>query len=322
MALIKIRGVSYTIIDTKEKITMADSFVKPSNKIGTGNGEGKLYIGNENAETRSFFGRKGFVIKCFLLKKDLIQYLKDSETEYKNPEQLYRRRNEMAGLWKERMKKVSEMDEILWFDLKEQTQIQGTRKYVNSSSEYFTLIRELSLPNMTYLSMMKLRTSAGKIVYYTRLFVDYFGESVHPHAVKEEIEKIKQIPVKKEQIISARVGQGKYREGLLKESPVCPVTLISDDRLLIASHIKPWVKSDDKEKIDPKNGLLLTPTFDLLFDRGFITFTDDKKMHISPWLSKMTCSKLRIAPGKIYPMLPVDGRQRYLKYHRENVFKN
>lgn len=42
---------------------------------------------------------------------------------------------------------------------------------------------------------------------------------------------------------------------------------VSDDRLLIASHIKPWAASDEKEKIDPKNGFMFTPTFDFLFDR-------------------------------------------------------
>lgn len=94
-----------------------------------------------------------------------------------------------------------------------------------------------------------------------------------------------------------------------------------NDRLLVASHIKPWVDSDDREKTDPKNGFMFTPTFDLLFDRGFITFTDDKKMIISPWLSKMTLSRLNIAPNKQYLMLPTKGREHYLDYHRTEIFK-
>jgi predicted restriction endonuclease len=67
---------------------------------------------------------------------------------------------------------------------------------------------------------------------------------------------------------------------------------------------------------------MLTPTYDLLFDRGFITFTDDKKIIISPWLSKMTCSKLNIAPDKQYTMLPTEGRESYLEYHRKEIFKS
>ena len=122
-------------------------------------------------------------------------------------------------------------------------------------------------------------------------------------------------------LIKARKGQGKYRENLLAQCPFCPITLVSDDRLLIASHIKPWVKSNDDEKIDPKNGFMLTPTYDFLFDRGYISFTNDKKIIISPWLSKMTCSKLNISNDKTYSLLPTEGRENYLDYHRNEVLK-
>jgi hypothetical protein len=66
---------------------------------------------------------------------------------------------------------------------------------------------------------------------------------------------------------------------------------------------------------------MFTPTFDFLFDRGFISFTDDWKMLISPWLSKMTCSKLNITPNKKYTHLPVIWREKYLNFHRNEVFK-
>jgi len=67
---------------------------------------------------------------------------------------------------------------------------------------------------------------------------------------------------------------------------------------------------------------MLTPTYDLLFDRWFISFTNDKKIIISPWLSKMTCSKLNISPEKQYSLLPVEWRENYLDYHRNNIFKS
>ena len=56
--------------------------------------------------------------------------------------------------------------------------------------------------------------------------------------------------------------------------------------LLTASHIKPWIKSDNNEKIDPKNGFIFSPTYDRLFDRGYITFTDKGILKISDWLPK------------------------------------
>jgi putative restriction endonuclease len=75
------------------------------------------------------------------------------------------------------------------------------------------------------------------------------------------------------------------------------------------------------EKIDPKNGFMLTPTYDFLFDRGYISFTNDKKIIISPWLSKMTCSKLSISNDKTYSLLPTEGREKYLEYHRTQLLK-
>lgn len=324
MAPININNTSYEIIDAIEKLTVADSFVKRSNKIMTGNGEAKLYVGNNNDDVRAFFGTTGFNNRCFILKKDIEQYLRDAEAEYKNPQQPYRHKDAMPNYWLQRVELVETLPSILWFNLKEQTQIAGPRIYVKSDEPAYDLIRELSLPFITYLSAIKLKSENSDIVYYFRLFVDYFGDAQHPGEVKQEEEKINAEPIPdeaKKQIQYARIGQGKYRRALLNECPFCPITLVSDDRLLIASHIKPWVASPDTEKTDPKNGFMFTPTYDFLFDRGFITFTDDKRMLVSPWLSKTTCSKLNIADDKKYNLLPTAGREKYLQYHRTQVFK-
>ncbi len=97
--------------------------------------------------------------------------------------------------------------------------------------------------------------------------------------------------------------------------------MVNDERLLIASHIKPWVKSNNFEKTDPKNGFMLTPTFDRLFDRGFISFEDDGTMLVSPWISPMNQKRLDIFNGKKIKNLPTNGREEYLLYHREFIFK-
>jgi len=60
---IQLLDKTYKVIDAKEKITIADSFVLTSNKIGTAHGEGKLYIGNGNKETYDFFWKKRFYNK-------------------------------------------------------------------------------------------------------------------------------------------------------------------------------------------------------------------------------------------------------------------
>lgn len=313
----------YTVVDTKEKITIADSFVLRQNKIGGGNGEAKLYIGNENKETRSFFGIKGFRIKCFLLKSDLQKYLDETKVEYLSPEQPYINKDILPDLWRERKKMVNALPEKIEFEVNEQTQIAGSRIYIKSANPGYKLIRELSLPNITYISVVQLRTPNGEDVYYFRLFADYFGDVEHPYTIKKQEEEIQALrdDTEKAQINKSRIGQGKYREELLKLCPLCPITLITDERLLIASHIKPWAKSEPHEKLDPLNGFMFTPTFDRLFDRGFLSFTDEKRTILSPFLSKMTYSKLGISDNKIITHLPIEGREDYLDYHRAEILK-
>jgi putative restriction endonuclease len=294
---IVLAGEHFRVVDTIEKITIADSFVVRQNKIGTGNGEAKLYIGQDNIETRNFFGNLGFTIPCFLIKADLQKYLEETKAEYLKPEQPYMNKDDLPSLWDLRKTKIDNLPNKINFEIIEQTQITGPRVYVNSNDATYTIIRELSLPNITFISIVKLLDDNNNLHYYFRLFADYFGEVQHPCIIKEEEEEIAYsniTPKEKEQLIKARIGQGDYRAKLLTECPYCPITLVSDDRLLIASHIKPWAASNDFEKTDPKNGFMLTPTFDRLFDRGFLSFTDDKRTILSPFLSKMTYSKLNI----------------------------
>jgi len=302
---------------------IADSFLVRQNKIGGGNGEAKLYVGNDNQEIRSFFGSEGFAISCFLLKRDLLKYLEETKAEYINPEQPYVNKELLPNLWNERKAKIEQLPEKIEFEVIEQTQIVGPRIYVKSSDTAYKLIRELSLPNITYISVVKLLDENGKLTYYFRLFADYFGDVEHPYTLEKEQEEIENLQDTEEKkvLTRARVGQGKYREELLKLCPFCPITLVSDDRLLIASHIKPWAKSNDFEKTDPLNGFMLTPTFDFMFDRGFLSFTDDKKSILSPFLSNMTYSKLGISDGKTFSHLPIEGRENYLEFHRTEILK-
>lgn len=319
-----LNNCDFKVIDTKEKITIADSFVVRQNKIGRGNGEAKLYIGQDIQETRSFFGNDGFVIPCFLIKSDLQKYLEETKVEYLKPEQPYINKEILPNLWTERKKKIDTLPEKIDFEVVEQTQIAGSRVYVSSTDLAYKIIRELSLPNITFISVIKLLDENGKFNYYFRLFADYFGEVEHPYTTEKEQEKIEETiddKLKRTQLYRARIGQGDYRKNLLAQCPICPITLVADERLLIASHIKPWVASNNLEKIDPLNGFMLTPTFDRLFDRGFLSFTNDKRTILSPFLSNMTYSKLGISDNKIIPHLPIIGREEYMEYHRKEILK-
>jgi len=326
MSNIVIDNQTYEIIDAKEQMTVPDCWVL-KNKIGGGHGEAKFYIGQDSEDIFKFFD--DFSRKSFFLKKDLMKYLEEVKGEYNNPEQPYKNKKDMPKNWKSYFEGIKSFkDELQEFEIEHQTQIAKPRIYINSKSktdQIYKLIRTISLPNITYLSVIKLKSPTGDIVYYWKLFVDYFGEETPKSVIEKEEKEIKESGLSedvKENLSRARKGQGKYRENLLKECPYCPITIVSDDRLLIASHIKPWAHSEMNEKTDPKNGFMFTPTYDFLFDRGFITFTDDKKMIVSPWLSKMTKSKLNLADNKKYPLLVTEEREKYLDYHRKKIFKS
>ena len=76
-------------------------------------------------------------------------------------------------------------------------------------------------------------------------------------------------------LLQIRIGQACYRKALIEREQRCRVTGITNPEYLIASHIKPWRESSDKERLDPENGLLLSPHIDKLFDRGDISFDDN-----------------------------------------------
>ena len=89
---------------------------------------------------------------------------------------------------------------------------------------------------------------------------------------------------------------------------------------LRASHIKPWRQSTDFEKLDGNNGLLLSPHLDHLFDRGYISFTDDGTMLVSRSLDETVIERWGINPHRSYGQFS-EAQRRYLAYHREHVFE-
>jgi hypothetical protein len=121
--------------------------------------------------------------------------------------------------------------------------------------------------------------------------------------------------------IKTRIGQNFFRKSLLKDLKICPFTSISNKNLLIASHIKPWSDSDNIERLDVKNGFMFTPTYDLLFDNGYISFKNNKSLIISEILDKKTIRSLNLIANSEITFLQTDGRELYLEYHRDCILK-
>lgn len=118
------------------------------------------------------------------------------------------------------------------------------------------------------------------------------------------------------QLANARIGQGLFRTRVLLIDPACRVTGVTDARVLIASHIKPWREASNAERLSGYNGLLLSPHVDALFDEQFITFEDDGRMRVHPSLSRDVLDRWSIDPDKRVD--PFRSEQTsFLAHHRE-----
>lgn len=124
------------------------------------------------------------------------------------------------------------------------------------------------------------------------------------------------------QLIQARRGQGIFRTRVMDVEPICRVTGVMDPLLLVASHMKPWrVCKDAYERLSGRNGLMLTPHVDLLFDKGFLSFNEDGTLRFSPHLSCENLKKLGLSSGKPAIIQPFHQESLvFLRYHQDNVF--
>lgn len=122
-------------------------------------------------------------------------------------------------------------------------------------------------------------------------------------------------------LIRSRVGQGLFRDTLMhKYNSTCVITGINLKRTLIASHIKPWAISNNHERLSGENGLLLSATFDRLFDSGLISFESNGKILISHYIDDFNKAKLHISSNTIAYIKPSAELSHNLEYHRDVLF--
>jgi len=122
-------------------------------------------------------------------------------------------------------------------------------------------------------------------------------------------------------LIRVRNGQGVFRERVTRIEQRCRITGVDNPAHLVASHCKPWRDATNAERLDGENGLLLTPSVDHLFDRGFISFEGCGRLIISPVAHHPSLQRMGITVDE-----PVNvgsfsiGQRRYLDFHRDAIF--
>jgi putative restriction endonuclease len=123
-------------------------------------------------------------------------------------------------------------------------------------------------------------------------------------------------------LVLARRGQGVFRSNVRQIERACRVTRVERHEHLVASHIRPWRDSRNSDRLSGENGLLLTPTIDHLFDKGFISFEDRGRLIISPVAHKESLRRMGIPTERNINVGSFsEGQCRFLDYHRENILR-
>jgi len=153
------------------------------------------------------------------------------------------------------------------------------------------------------------------------------------HSTVEKINQIDEDELPKEgkereRIIQARVNQSFFRSMVLSTyNNTCCITGLQNSELLIAGHIKPW-SCDEKNRLNPRNGIAINALHDKAFESGLLTITPEYRIKISSILKEQKKS-----PSVHVYFLQYDGREiilphrflpdsEFLRYHNQERFKD
>lgn len=160
------------------------------------------------------------------------------------------------------------------------------------------------------------------------LFSQYFKENIiatQEQVDTEEIYEIREGQVR-EVLVKVRVNQSFFRKAVLSSyENKCCITGIEIPELLVASHIIPWSK-DEKNRLNPQNGICLNSIHDKAFDRGLITIDKDFKIIVSPKIKNIHNESMKMffydfdgksitLPKKFIP------NEEFIFYHNNNIFQ-
>jgi hypothetical protein len=305
------------------KSRIADSFVK-YNKMGRGNGEARLYVGGHSLrDWDDFFGN--YKLKCFFDKKSLLEYLLSVEFEYKNPSQAYI--NDIKKCWQKYFDELQSFNNLIYFSISRNNDNKDrnvtSRFYIKSKDEIWNYFRSIALPNMSTILIQKILVN-NEIQLWFRLYLNDIGSELDKEIANERIEQIENdttiSETEKENIIKARVGQGYYRKLIVEKYKQCIISGIDDERILIASHIKPWNSSNNSERINQDNGLLLSPTYDKLFDNGFISFRNSGAIMLSNHFSDDNFRRVHLTNEDKFDIKITSQMKIFLEFHRDTIF--
>jgi len=178
-----------------------------------------------------------------------------------------------------------------------------TQKGMSNYSKSDALIWEEFFDNPTLFldKVVKLKVEASPL-YEIHEIDDY-----------SELREGQDLPI----ISTRRKHQDFFRKTLMTAyGGKCGLTEIGESQLLTASHIVPWAK-DEKNRLNPRNGILLNALHDRAFDSGLISFEDNLDIIISPQLILNEASSPFFTDKKLRTPEKFGPDPAFLKWHRD-----
>jgi putative restriction endonuclease len=127
--------------------------------------------------------------------------------------------------------------------------------------------------------------------------------------------------------VKTRVNQNVFRQIVLANyNKQCAITGIDIPDLLFASHIIPWA-ANEKERLNPENGICLSVMYDKAFDKGLIGFNVNHEVILSAALQKNKSKKYFVkyfAPiEKMKLQMPQKylPKREFLEWHLDTIFE-
>jgi putative restriction endonuclease len=127
--------------------------------------------------------------------------------------------------------------------------------------------------------------------------------------------------------VKTRVNQNIFRQIVMANySGKCAISGIDMPELLVASHIIPWSKNE-KERLNPENGICFSSLYDKAFDIGLIGLNTNYKILISKDLRQNVNKEYYSKyfgylknqqfnlPTKYYP------KKEFLEFHLDTIFR-
>ncbi|QDV39293.1 HNH endonuclease [Tautonia plasticadhaerens] len=157
------------------------------------------------------------------------------------------------GLWEDAGRRV----DVEYRDLSEPPTIaEVVAELQPLMPERYAPLNRFGTGNQGYLFSLPPR--AGRLLLDR---VDDTNAASATDAIEEGIERAVADTTERRALVLSRVGQGQFRDSLMSVwGGRCAVTGLDLPVLLRASHIKPWRDSDNRERLDAYNGLLLSPS--------------------------------------------------------------